>query len=474
MTLKTTIAIAAAGLALAPATASAASLSVDGADLTFTAAAGERNSVFYTRDSGQPADTITIGDLAGDISYPSDRCDESNGSVRCVGITGTITLELGDGDDSSGQPSGDTMDNRVVVHGGPGNDELKSPDRGAGTAVLFGDAGTDVLKGARNRDELHGGAGNDTLDGYGDGDALFGDEGDDTLDGDTYQEAAADIIDGGAGTDRVAGWTGPTPDDHPPVSITLDGAANDGRAGEGDNVASVEKLVSHVSGTFAFSDASDTIDVWANLDSGASKVALAGGDDVFRGGTFEETVDGGAGNDRIDAGYGNDTIVAGPGKDVVFGDKATPDCGLFESCSLPYGDDTIDVRDGETDQVTCGVGTDRVLADPDDQVAPDCEKVERGGGPGFIRDPTDPRSTCTVTAKRRGKVVKVSGKVTGADAGSSVTIRLYSGKRRVASAHEFVEAGGRFAARLRTRKRKRLTVRVAVVGTSLGGKAKVR
>ncbi len=471
MTIRTALALTTAGLALAPAAASAATLTVAGDSLQYTAAPGETNSVYYTRDYGQAPGTITIGDLAGDITYPGDRCEEDNGSVRCTGVTGTIRLDLGDGNDSAGQPSGDTLENRVEVHGGPGDDQLKAPIKGTGPTALFGDDGADTLKGAAGADELHGGAGSDTLDGFGASDALHGDDGDDILDGDSYQAAAADVIDGGAGTDRVGGWTGPTPQDHPPVSVSLDGAANDGRAGESDNVTNVERLTSNVSGSFTLSDAADTIDVWANLDSGASTIKTAGGNDAIRGGTFEETIDAGPGDDRIEAGYGNDTIVAGPGRDTVIGDKAAPDCGMFESCSLPYGDDTIDVRDGEVDSVSCGVGNDRVLADTDDTVAPDCETVQRGGA--VILDP-GARTTCTMTARRRGRVVTVKGVVKGlADAeGTTVIVRLTSNGRRKAVSRELLDGRARFTARLRTKARRKLVVRATVAGTST--KARVR
>ncbi|MDP9318990.1 MAG: calcium-binding protein, partial [Actinomycetota bacterium] len=50
----------------------------------------------------------------------------------------------------------------------------------------------------------------------------------------------ADTIQGGEGADWISSWTGVdtvTYDDHNvPVNVTLDGTANDGAAGEGDNV----------------------------------------------------------------------------------------------------------------------------------------------------------------------------------------------------------------------------------------------
>ena len=81
-------------------------------------------------------------------------------------------------------------------------------------------------------------------------------------------------------------------------------AANDGRPGEGDDVRDVERITSHVSGTFVFGDAPDTAECLGDLDYG----------------------DGCAGGDRLEGGYGDDTIVGGPGRDrrVI---KASPKDG---------------------------------------------------------------------------------------------------------------------------------------------------
>ena len=72
---------------------------------------------------------------------------------------------------------------------------------------------------------------------------------------------------------------------------------------------------------------------------------------------YDDTIDGGAGNDRVEGGIGHDTITGGPGKDALFGEGDGNYCGIYE-CKIPFGNDTIDARDGEADQVDCGVGTD--------------------------------------------------------------------------------------------------------------------
>jgi hypothetical protein len=42
------------------------------------------------------------------------------------------------------------------------------------------------------------------------------------------------------------------------------------------------------------------------------------------------------------------------------------------------GNDTVAVRDGPPDRVSCGPGRDRVRADRGDAVGRDCERVSRG------------------------------------------------------------------------------------------------
>jgi Ca2+-binding RTX toxin-like protein len=72
------------------------------------------------------------------------------------------------------------------------------------------------------------------------------------------------------------------------------------------------------------------------------------------GGPGADTLLGGAGDDTINGGRGVDLIVAGS------------------------GDDLVRARDGQRDRITCGPGSDRVVADGRDRVGGDCEVVRRG------------------------------------------------------------------------------------------------
>jgi Ca2+-binding RTX toxin-like protein len=93
-------------------------------------------------------------------------------------------------------------------------------------------------------------------------------------------------------------------------------------------------------------------------------VTLLGGpgSDTLATGDRPDTVDGGEGNDRADAGGGDDTVTGGLGYDVL---------------EAGEGDDVVRSADGLADRVACGGGRDRVEADTADDVAGDCEDVQR-------------------------------------------------------------------------------------------------
>jgi Ca2+-binding RTX toxin-like protein len=232
---------------------------------------------------------------------------------------------------------------------------------------------------------------------------------------------------GGEGIDVVS-YSPPAPATG--VSVSLDGVANDGLPGRGDNIgADVETAV----GT-------GSADVLTGNDS-ANRFFGSGGEDVYSGAggrdLFETSEPGGApARDRITCGAGRDTV---DGDEL---DEADPDCEivavnsridltngrdvfkLFRSGLSVFGrggndvitgnaadvidggkgndkliggsdvdrltggpgrdklyggaaGDTIRARDGKRDRVGCGPGQDVVQADRRDSVRPDCEKVTR-------------------------------------------------------------------------------------------------
>jgi Ca2+-binding RTX toxin-like protein len=423
----------AAGCVAFAGSAEAATISTSGNALIYKAEAGEKNTPLFNENRTGSSDDFVIIDSVPLTSIPAgcEHLTEDKSYVAChlPGIA-VARLTLGDGEDTAGAFF-EWGARRFEVDAGPGNDRITGPDAdgstmavnaGDGDDYVFGADGTDEIVGGPGNDDLNGHKGNDSVDG-GDGndkvngyegdDKVLGGSGDDQVWGDNYESPGTDLIDGGPGYDTLEqDYTTRDPDDHEPeVAITLGGGADDGRPGESDDVRGVEDLTTTNEAGIVGTDGPERLVVFQNLKQSA--LLGKGGDDDLKTSGGNDALDGGAGDDTIDAGYGDDRIVGGPGKDNIFADLRGGDCSPLW-CTTPYGNDTVDVRDGEIDSVSCGTGQDKVAADANDVVAPDCETVLRGGGSG---------SSCTVpdvvgkpvgAAKKKlakaGCGVKVSGR----------------------------------------------------------------
>jgi Ca2+-binding RTX toxin-like protein len=109
-----------------------------------------------------------------------------------------------------------------------------------------------------------------------------------------------------------------------------------------------------------------------NGRAGKDTIRGRSGDDHLNGGVGNDTISGDSGNDVIIGGRGDDLLLGGAGNDRISGG---PGADVVAGGS---GRDVIRVRDGAVDQVTCGAARDRVIADPQDEVARNCEVVQRG------------------------------------------------------------------------------------------------
>jgi Ca2+-binding RTX toxin-like protein len=339
-----------------------------------------------------PATPSVLGGGAG-----NDSLTGGGGQDRLEGEQDNDTLNGGAGNDELlGEPLLSNSTGQNHLDGGSGDDLLNAgagPDTALGSSgndTIFGLAGVDTVDGGDDTDTVSGGDGNDTLRG-GAGDDLIGDEslvvfgmpperGDDTLDGglgnDVLRPGAGptqgisdnDLLTGGGGADsvtyeqRVAA-----------VGVSIDGVANDGGAGESDNVVGdVERLVGGQAGdTLVGSAAGDTID-GANgpdvirgeagadaLDGGVAdaesddvsggdgddQVRGNAGDDVLGGDAGVDTVEGGGGADRTSGGADADNVMGGPGPDDVSGGPG--DDALDGSAIGPVGVDEADTLRGD-------------------------------------------------------------------------------------------------------------------------------
>lgn len=258
-----------------------------------------------------------------------------------TGSAMAITANLGAGDDIF--EGGDGND---VVHAGDGHDYLI---RSAGNDQHFGEGGPDDIMGGPGNDVEDGGPGDDRI-GFSAGSSNDNDQG-------------ADTLRGGDGVDKlllnahVGGMT-----------ISIDGVANDGAPGEGDNVASDFE---HIEGTAANDDFSGSPGPDKFLGgAGNDEIRGAAGDDDLSGDGGDDRVFGDAGNDKVQGLQGADKVDGGPGTDQIYGDIAA--CSVF--CS--FDPDEIFAVDGERDTVDCGSGADTAHVDGLDVVA-FCSVVDR-------------------------------------------------------------------------------------------------
>jgi Ca2+-binding RTX toxin-like protein len=310
-----------------------------------------------------PIDGITRLELdSGDLDDQITNATSLPGQL--FGETGHDTLRGGDaGERLDGGPGPDTLD------GGGGNDEIygaaaQEPGAGVDSDTLTGGPGDDVLSGSGGPDSVDGGPGNDRLNGFGGADGLRGQEGADVVIGgsgndvqdggpgddsvgtevttginQTSEETGDDLLLGGSGNDTLAPGPGVPLGDRDTLRgedgwdavsygarigdlvVSKDGLANDGGAGEGDDVGVDVESVTGGQGndTLSGGPARD------ELIGGAGDDAIDGrdGDDRLDGdgvgGAGADTISGGAGDDALDGQAGGDTLSGGPGGDVVEG-----------------------------------------------------------------------------------------------------------------------------------------------------------
>ena len=291
------------------------------------------NSVNLSSDCGAPTGPTTINSGAGP-------------DVLTAGSQ-AFTFNAGGGNDS--------------LYGSPGNDSFRGGD---GDDRLFGSAGADQLLGEGGADQVNGGDGNDLVDGGAGDDGL--ERCSNCIGSNNDPGVGADAYFGGPGGDKL--WL----DGHAAgMTISIDGQANDGSPGEGDNIASdIEAIGGTVhNDVFAGSAGPDNFEG----NGGDDDMHGAGGNDDLYGGSGDDRVFGDAGADKVQGASGADSVDGGPGTDQLYGDIAS--CSLF--CT--FDSDTLLARDGERDTVDCGAGADTAQVDQLDVVA-FCAVVDRQGG----------------------------------------------------------------------------------------------
>lgn len=213
----------------------------------------------------------------------------------------SVVVQALDGDDIV---DAGALDVPVTLDGGLGRDRLTG---GRGNDAIFGREDADTLNGAVGDDTIDGGGKGDGLNGGPGNDVLFGSAGVDTLDGGD----GSDTLDGGSGIGDLASYSGRSED----LQLSLDGIANDGAAGENDQLLGIENVTS--------GNGNDSI-----TGSGQPNVILnTGGSDTVRGlggndNLGGESVDGGSGNDSLAGDSADATLIGAGGNDRFQGSNA--------------------------------------------------------------------------------------------------------------------------------------------------------
>ena len=369
------VVVAAAVLLASTGTAAAATVSVgkEGA-ITFRAQPGEANRVTFSRT----IDAVLVRDTGAALVTGRGCAAVSPNEASCD-VFGRIDASLGDGDDT------------VAVHT-------------ATPAALRGEAGDDVLHGGEGDDELWGGSGDDVVRGGVGEDRLVGGSGADSIGG--GRGSAFDLGRGGGqvvGALSIAGceieYEGDVAFDvvsyygaRASVSVSLDGVANDGRPGEGDDVLpDVEWILGGA--------AADRFEA----GGGPLIVAGFGGADVFVGGPGPNLLLGGSGNDRFVGGggddcaageRGDDRLSGGSGHDLLLGGRGVD---RFDGGG---GADRMVSKDGARETVFGGPGRDQALVDPVDRLV----GVERSFTRAPRAEPPPPPGFAPLTGRHLGRV----------------------------------------------------------------------
>lgn len=247
--------LASLALAAFPSCAAAGVVSAPNGQVLFLAGDREVNRVGIVAQNGQ----VVVSDRGASLTAGVGCQSQGNNEVRCAVAAGganAVRVQLGDQDDTA------TTAIPAFVAGGAGNDVLRSTS-----------TGPTVLEGGGGLDELRGGPGPDTL-----------------RDNDARTAIDSDVLDGGAGRDRVL-----LSDRRGRVRVDLRQTGRvQGAAGENDQYASIES----VRGT-PFADYLSGDDGANTLDGGGSADRIFGraGNDVLR--ATRGRIDGGRGFDRV-------------------------------------------------------------------------------------------------------------------------------------------------------------------------------
>jgi hypothetical protein len=238
--------------------------------------------------------------------------------------------------------------NAISVHTEPGGVVIEDSGAPLTGSCEPASPGRRFCRGQYDRVHVELGDGNDRLDMRDLGGSVEGGPGDDEI----VVAGPPSQLEGGAGADlldtRLAPGSAISYADHTAgVTVRLNGLADDGSAGEGDNVLGSLGSIQGGSGD-------DT------LESGSDSASLAGGagNDTLGGSPEGESLLGQDGDDDIAAGGGNDSVDGGQGADVLSGGPGHDEVSYAAAgrpLRLSIGDGPGDGAAGENDDILADI-----------------------------------------------------------------------------------------------------------------------
>ena len=269
---------------------------INNVSVTFDDAAATTVPTPVVAGTYRPTEDGTVGDtLPAPAPVPSGTVALSN----FVGVAAAGTWSLYVADDAAGDAgkidgwslditAAPKCDGKIpTIVGTEGPDDLVGTP---GNDVIAGLGGNDTISADDGNDTICGGEGQDEIRDQVGADRSFGQGGDDTFIAPAVTDGG-DLMVGGSGVDMASYTARSTP-----VSLTLNGAADDGTAGEHDRIQTVEDLTGGEDADFL---------------SGNSQV---------------NELLGKAGNDKLRDFPGADTVFGGSGDDT-FVAPSNPDAG---------------------------------------------------------------------------------------------------------------------------------------------------
>ncbi|MDX6582850.1 MAG: hypothetical protein QOI10_2034 [Solirubrobacterales bacterium] len=376
---------------LFPATAGAATVSVveetvspfppqERATLLFEAAAGEDNI----------ASIVPAGEESGEMRYEvTDLHEPLAAGPGCSGgggpgVSATCVVPRSRPASGCGHLGCSDMGRLIVFRFllGDGDDQLRATgipadDGGGGSLSIEAEGGT-------GDDQLYPGPTSDRIDPGPGSDSVRSNQGNDFVDAGDSPDGA-DRFDLREGFDTIS-----YADAAQPVSISIDSRANDGAAGEGDEIEGAEELIGtpgpdRIVGGDGTVLGSDGFAEGLMGNGGGDVLVGNGGPDLLYtaplvllreysvgGSGARDVLRGGAGDDELQAFAGNDTAAGGGGDDVLYG---------MDGADLARGGKGRDIVDGGEDADRLGGGSGR-------------DRLDAGVGVGDAQDGATDRLDC--------------------------------------------------------------------------------